>query len=62
MTTAPKNARYWQRRALRAEAELGLLRQRLGRDLDAYRDHVSELIDLRFRICEAIDTLKGIEK
>ena len=38
MTTAPKNARYWQRRALRAEAELDLLRQRLGRDLDAYRD------------------------
>jgi len=62
MTTAPKNARYWQRRALRAEAELNLLRQRLGRDLDAYRDHVSELIDLRFRVCEAIDTLKGIEK
>jgi len=62
MTTAPKNARYWQRRALRAEAELNLLRQRLGRDLDVYRDHVSELIDLRFRVREAIDTLKGIEQ
>lgn len=33
-----------------------------GSVADAYRDHVSELIDLRFRVCEAIDTLKGIEK
>lgn len=50
---------HWKRRALKAEQEVQLLRERTERDMDVYRELASELADYRVRFDEIKRLIEG---
>ena len=42
----------WKRRATKAGLEVSILQQRIKRDMEVYRDQVSEIVELRMIVSE----------
>ena len=51
----------WKRRATKAELEVSILQQRIKRDMEVYRDQVSEIVELRMIVSEMKQVL-GLRK